>query len=138
LLAFARKADATVSIGVRLSSRGWTRATSDGRIGDSFGSATRSSRAQQFLSHIDPVLRGIKGQFNDRATLDYSAAYPWTRGPYSYSRRGQYTRFDGAVEQISGACHFAGEHTTQDYQGYLQGAVFSGGRAASEVLAALR
>jgi monoamine oxidase len=45
--------------------------------------------------------------------------------------------FGGAEEEISGACHFAGEHTTQDYQGYLQGAVFSGQRAAAEVLEAL-
>jgi monoamine oxidase len=109
-----------------------------GKIGDSFGSGTPSSRAQQFLSQIEPVLPGITGQFNNRATVDYWAAYPWTRGSYSYYRRGQYTRFGGAEEQISGACHFAGEHTTQDYQGYLQGAVFSGGRAAWEVLAALK
>jgi monoamine oxidase len=45
---------------------------------------------------------------------------------------------DVSAASLSGACHFAGEHTTQDYQGYLQGAVFSGGRAAAEVLAALK
>jgi hypothetical protein len=32
----------------------------------------------------------------------------------------QDTAFGGAEAQISGACHFAGEHTTQDFQGYLQ------------------
>jgi monoamine oxidase len=30
-----------------------------------------------------------------------------------------------------------GEHTTLDFQGYLNGAVFTGERAASEVLAAI-
>ena len=30
--------------------------------------------------------------------------------------------------------HFCGEQTTQDFQGYLNGAVFTGQRAASEVL----
>jgi monoamine oxidase len=109
-----------------------------GRIGDSFGAGTPTTRAQQFLAQIEPVLPGISGEFNERATVDYWAAYPWTRGSYSYYRRGQYTRFGGAEEQASAACHFAGEHTTQDYQGYLQGAVFSGGRAAAEVLAALK
>ena len=54
-----------------------------------------------------------------------------------YYKPGQYTRFEGAEPDISGACHFAGEHTTQDFQGYLQGAVFSGQRAAGEVLGAL-
>jgi monoamine oxidase len=108
-----------------------------GRIGDSFGSGTPSSRAQQFLAQLEPVLPGVTAHWDGRATVDYWAAYPWTRGSYSYYKPGQYTRFGGAEEEVSGACHFAGEHTTQDYQGYLQGAVFSGQRAAAEVLDAL-
>jgi monoamine oxidase len=35
-------------------------------------------------------------------------------------------------------CHFAGEHTSIDFQGYLNGAVETGQRAANEVIAALR
>jgi monoamine oxidase len=108
-----------------------------GVIGDSFGAGTPATRAMRFLDQIEPLLPGIKSQWDGSATVDYWAAYPWTRGSYSYYRRGQYTAFGGAEEQVSGACHFAGEHTTQDFQGYLQGAVFSGQRAAAEVLAAL-
>jgi monoamine oxidase len=108
-----------------------------GKIGDSFGSGTPVQRAQKFLGQIEPVLPGITKQFDGNATVDYWAAYPWTLGSYSYYRPGQYTRFGGAEPEISGACHFAGEHTTQDFQGYLQGAVFSGQRAAGEVLGAL-
>jgi monoamine oxidase len=33
--------------------------------------------------------------------------------------------------------HFCGEHATQDFQGYLNGADFTGQRAAGEVLDAL-
>jgi len=108
-----------------------------GRIGDSFGSGTPVQRAQRFLGQIEPVLPGITKQFDGNATVDYWAAYPWTLGSYSYYEPGQYTRFGGAEPEISGACHFAGEHTTQDFQGYLQGAVFSAQRAAGEVLGAL-
>jgi monoamine oxidase len=108
-----------------------------GRIGDSFGSGTPASRAQQFLTQLEPVLPGVSKQWDGVATVDYWAAYPWTRGSYSYYKPGQYTRFGGAEERVSGACHFAGELTTQDYQGYLQGAVFTGQRAAAEVIDAL-
>jgi monoamine oxidase len=108
-----------------------------GRIGDSFGSGTPTSRAQQFLAQLEPVLPGATAQWDGRATVDYWPAYPWTRGSYSYYKPGQYTAFGAAEEEISGACHFAGEHTTQDYQGYLQGAVFSGQRAAAEVIDAI-
>jgi monoamine oxidase len=108
-----------------------------GKIGDSFGSGTPVERAQKFLGQIEPLLPGIAKQFDGNATVDYWAAYPWTLGSYSYYKPGQYTRFGGAEPELSGACHFAGEHTTQDFQGYLQGAVFSGDRAAGEVLDAL-
>jgi len=108
-----------------------------GKIGDSFASGTPASRAKQFLAQIEPLLPGITRQWDGRATVDYWAANPWTRGSYSYYQPGQYTRFGGAEPEISGACHFAGEHTTQDFQGYLQGAVVSGQRAAGEVLDAV-
>jgi monoamine oxidase len=109
-----------------------------GTIGASFGSGTPASRAKSFLGQLEPVLPGITRQWDGTATLDYWAGYPWTRGSYSYWKIGQYTRFSGAESEVNGACHFAGEHTSQDFQGYLQGAVESGQRAAAEVVAALR
>ena len=37
-----------------------------------------------------------------------------------------------------GNCLFAGEHTSIDFQGYLNGAVDTGQRAAGEILADLK
>jgi monoamine oxidase len=37
-----------------------------------------------------------------------------------------------------GNCFFAGEHTSIDFQGYLNGAVDTGERAAAEILADLK
>jgi len=109
-----------------------------GTIGASFGSGTATTRAQQFLGQIEPVLPGATAHWNGRATLDFWAAYPWTKGSYSYWKVGQYTRFSGAEKERSGTCHFCGEHTSQDSQGYLNGAVETGERAADEVLADLK
>jgi monoamine oxidase len=109
-----------------------------GTVGASFGSGTPTTRAQRFLAQLEPVLPGATAQWNGRATLDYWAGYPWTKGSYSYWKVGQYTRFSGAEKLVSGACHFCGEHTSQDFQGYLNGAVETGERAAGEVLDAIR
>jgi monoamine oxidase len=109
-----------------------------GKIGASFGSGSAATRAQQFLKQIEPVLPGISAKFNGRATLDFWTAYPWTKGSYSYWKVGQYTAFAGADRERSGNCHFAGEHTSIDFQGYLNGAVDSGENAADEVLADLK
>jgi monoamine oxidase len=109
-----------------------------GLIGAGFGSGTAASRAKEFLSQIEPVLPGISAQWNGRATRDFWTADPWTRGSYSYWKVGQYTRFAGVEREVEGACHFCGEHTSIDFQGYLNGAVETGERAAGEVIAALR
>ena len=45
------------------------------------------------------------------------------------------TAFAGVEGKSSGNCHFAGEHTSYTYQGYMEGAVKSGDRAASEIVA---
>jgi monoamine oxidase len=108
-----------------------------GTIGAGFGSGTPTTRAQQFLAQLEPVLPGATAQWNGRATVDYWTGYPWTKGSYSYWKVGQYTTFSGVEKEVSGACHFCGEHTSQDFQGYLNGAVETGERAAAEVLDAL-
>ena len=108
-----------------------------GDVGASFGSGTPSSRAQQFLSQIEPVLPGLSQHWNGKATLDYWPGYEWTRGSYSYWKVGQYTAFAGVEGRRRATCHFCGEHTSIDFQGYLNGAVETGERAASEVIADL-
>jgi monoamine oxidase len=93
--------------------------------------------ARQFLGRAEPVLPGLGARWNERAVFDDWVANEWTRGSYSYYAPGQYTRFAGAEAEAVGGCHFAGEHTSIDAQGYLEGAVESGERAAREVLAGL-
>ena len=110
-----------------------------GNIGASFGTGSPSSRAQQFLGQIEPVLPGISARWNGRAIIDYWTGYRWTKGSYSYWKVGQYQGFAGVEREIEGgSCHFAGEHTSIDFQGYLNGAVETGERAAGEITAALK
>jgi monoamine oxidase len=110
-----------------------------GKIGDSFGSGTPASRAAKFLDQIDPVLPDLRDHWIDRkATIDYWAGYEWTLGSYSYWKVGQYTKFSGIEGVQEGNVHFCGEHTSVDFQGYLNGAVETGYRAAAEVLAELK
>jgi monoamine oxidase len=106
-----------------------------GDAGAAVGSGTVTSQVtKNFLPKIEPVLPGATAQWNGLATRDYWTGYEWTKGSYSYWKVGQYTRFSGAEKERSFNCHFAGEHTSQDFQGYLQGAVETGERAASEIL----
>jgi monoamine oxidase len=105
-----------------------------GTIGASFGQGTAASRAKQFLQQVEPVLPGLSGYWNGKAALDFWPGYEWTKGSYSYWKVGQYTAFAGMERKRQGTCHFAGEHTSIDFQGYLNGAVESGERVVSEIL----
>lgn len=111
-----------------------------GNIGASFGTGTPSSRAQQFMSQLQPLFPDttVADLWTGRATVDFWTAYPWTKGSYSYWKVGQYTKFSGMEKERQGNCHFAGEHTSQDFQGYLNGAVESGERAVDEILGDLK
>jgi monoamine oxidase len=51
----------------------------------------------------------------------------------SYLKTGQYTAFNGIQGRRSGNLHFAGEHTSVNFQGYMEGALRSGYRCAVEI-----
>ena len=97
-----------------------------------------SALATEFLTRIEPVMPGLAAGYTGVSTFDDWPRNPWSLGSYSYYRVGQYTRFAGAEGEAVGSCHFCGEHTSIDAQGYLEGAVESGERAAREILAAVR
>ena len=95
--------------------------------------------AKTFLNQIEPVFPGITKQWNGRATLDVPLTDPLLLGSYSYWKVGQYTQFSGyekarQPDPLTGKCHFAGEHCSQDFQGYMEGGASEGYRAATEIL----
>ncbi len=57
---------------------------------------------------------------------------------YSYWRVGQCHDFGGYEGVAQGPIHFAGEHTSIDFQGYMEGGAETGIRAANEVIEAVR
>lgn len=89
------------------------------------------------LAAIDAVVPGVGAAFNGRAWLDSWVDDPWSRGSYAAFLLGQYSRFAGLTGVAEGSIHFAGEHTSVFSQGFLNGGVESGGRAAIEVLDAI-
>jgi monoamine oxidase len=89
------------------------------------------------LGQINQVIPGTRDQFNGKAWLDYWTGDPWTRGSYAAYTPGQVTKYWGYAGIHEGNVHFAGEHTSTYSQGFLNGGVESGQRAAIEVLLAL-
>ena len=93
--------------------------------------------ATAFLAQLETVYPGITKHWNGKATLSTPFRDPNLLLSYSYWRVGQYTGFSGYEAAPQGAIHFAGEHCSTDFQGYMEGGAAEGIRAANEVLAAL-
>jgi monoamine oxidase len=95
--------------------------------------------AKKFLSQLEPVFPGITKHWNGRATLDVPLTDPFLLGSYSYWKVGQYTLFSGyegarQPDIHTGKCHFAGEHCSTNFQGFMEGGAEEGARAAGEIL----
>jgi monoamine oxidase len=57
---------------------------------------------------------------------------------YSFYRVGQYTEFAGYEAVTEGGVLFAGEHTSINFQGFMEGGAEQGRRAAREAARMIR
>ena len=97
--------------------------------------------AKAWLTKLESVFPGVTKQWNGKASLSTPFLDPLLRCSYSYWKPGQYVGFsgyEGVAQGPSLQIHFAGEHCSQDFQGYMEGGAQEGARAAGEVLAALK
>jgi len=86
-----------------------------------------------FLRGFDALFPHVSPAFNGRSYFVWSPGDPHILGAYSYLAVGQFTAFNGIQGKREGNLHFAGEQTSQDFQGYIEGALRSGYRCAAEV-----
>ncbi len=88
------------------------------------------------LTQLEPIFPGVTTAWGAGSRLAYyrdGNIDPFLQGAYSYYRVGQYTLFSGVEALRAGNLHFAGEHTSTQFQGFMEGAVQSGYRAAGEI-----
>jgi len=90
-----------------------------------------------FLGQIDRIFPGIAKQYAGNATAGSAFIDPYIGGSYSVWTVGQLTAFGGVEGRPEGSIHFAGEHTSLEQQGFMEGGASTGLRAAHEVLMAV-
>ncbi|MDR1990168.1 MAG: FAD-dependent oxidoreductase [Acidobacteriaceae bacterium] len=107
------------------------------------GSASDATAAIVERDGVEALARSLEWLGVKDTTLVGSRQHRWEADTWS---RGGYAVFDhtfdpalrGWLAQPFGKLFFAGEHTSLKYQGYMNGAVESGQRAAAEVIATHR
>ena len=105
-----------------------------GSQGLQLGNGTPESQAPKFIDQLDSMWPGCKNAFNGNVKRMHWPTYPFTLGSYSCYKVGQYTGIRGAERKAIGNLHFAGEHCSLNFQGYMNGAAETGRMAAEEIL----
>ena len=108
------------------------RQVADGWSGATHGPAP-AAQVSAYLAQLEPMFPGVTAAYTGKAYRDFWWSNPWSHGAYTCPRPGQYTTLFGAGATPEGNVHFAGEHTSLEYFGYLNGAVETGERAARAI-----
>ena len=98
--------------------------------------ASEKTNLKRMLSDLDVLWPGISQLHDGNSVMQHWPSAPLARGSYTSPKVGQYTSIFGSQSEteLKGKLIFAGEHTSPDWWGYMNGAIESGERAAREVL----
>ncbi len=109
------------------------------RTTTSFGTATNAqvrADATAGLAQVNRVYPGLS--WNGKATQSIWHKAPLFNASYSYYAPGSYTAFAGYEAEPQGGVYFCGEHTSIDYQGFMEGGAITGVDTAKAVKRAIR
>lgn len=105
--------------------------------GAAAGRARSLSDLRQTLADLETIFPGVRRQFDGSAALMNWTRYAYSRGSYICPAPGDYGRHYGSARETEcgGRLLFAGEHTSPEGAGYMNGAVDSANLAARALLA---
>ncbi len=106
-----------------------------GNLGLHLDQGEVQDRATTFASQAERIYPGAVDAFTKKAIRQHWPSSPFALGSYTCYKPGQYTTLADSVAAPVGNLFFAGEHTSAEFNGYMEGAAESGERAAKEVLA---
>lgn len=91
---------------------------------------------QRGLAQLAPMFPNLA--WNGRAAESLPHRSPFFGASYSYWRVGQYTDFGGFEGVPQGGVHFCGEHTSQEFQGFMEGGASTGKQTAKDLIALIK
>jgi len=105
-----------------------------GKQGLAIGAGVPEDQAQKFLGQFERVFPGVRNLRIGKAVRAFWPGERFSKGSYSCYLVGQWTQMHRVEGERVGNIYFAGEHTSLENQGYMEGGCETGQRAASEIL----
>jgi monoamine oxidase len=104
-----------------------------GSHGMQMGDSTPEYQAWLAMDPIGKIFPGARQAYTSTAVRMHWPTAPLFRGSYACYLPGQWATHGEEGKRV-GNLHFAGEHTSLDYQGFMEGAAETGGLVAAEIL----
>lgn len=105
-----------------------------GRGGETSSAGSAEDWYQSILPDLDTIFPGARAAYvKGSAVRMHWPTHKFTLGSYACYRPGQWAYW-GTEGVPEGSAHFCGEHTSPEYQGWMEGAAESGARVAVEIL----
>ena len=105
-----------------------------GSAATKLGKSTASDNCDKFLPLIDQVYPGMSQSYNGKNQQFVWRDYKHSKASYSAWSVGQYTSIAGSEGEPIDNLYFAGEHTSYNFQGYMNGGAISGRITAERIL----
>jgi monoamine oxidase len=118
----------------QLADRGLIASTVGGELGRAIARMTRADAVTNGVALSVATFPSMRAAF-EKGSVYRWAVDPWARGAFAVFTPGQMSGMMPLLARPEGRVHFAGEHTSA-WMGWMEGAIESGDRAASEVLTA--
>ena len=93
----------------------------------------RAKDVNRVLAQAESIWPGITAEYNGRALVSNWIDDPFARSAFTSPAVGTMTSWWGAQWQTEGNIYFAGEAYDEEYWSYMNGAVLSGERVATEI-----
>lgn len=102
------------------------------------GKGTPEEQAAIYLPKLEQIFPGAQKMHNGKVKRFHWPTYPYTKGSYACYTVGQWVNIAGQEFPPVGNFYFAGEHCSEDFQGYMNGSAETGRIAADEIMTKLK
>ena len=92
---------------------------------------------EKWLFGAERIFPGLTRQHNNQISKYIWSENPFALGSYTSYKKGQWSAFAGVEAEPFENILFAGEHCSTAFQGYMNGALESGRKAAEIVIESL-
>lgn len=107
-------------------------------VGGKAGKDLSEKQADIYLTDLNSVFPGSKDKLNGKKVIFNWSKSSLVEGSYSAYKIGQWSTIAGNEQLPVGNMFFAGEHCSEDFQGYMNGGAETGRVAAENIITAIK